>query len=201
MPALASGSTCLMTSPPTPLGILGVGAARGRVFGVTLGSRTAAEARRRLVKLANDLPEEQACADEDENEELAAAVLGEMERYAQGDSGFFSNWPLALPRMTRFQSSIVAACRAIPYGQVRTYGELAAAAGSPGAARAVGQVMAANRVPMLVPCHRVVGAGGRLGGFSAPQGIVLKERMLAIEGVSLPSDPASMRSWGRLASG
>ncbi len=58
---------------------------------------------------------------------------------------------------------------------------MAAAAGSPGAARAVGQVMRSNRTPLLVPCHRVVAAGGKIGGFSAPQGLVMKRRLLELE--------------------
>jgi methylated-DNA-[protein]-cysteine S-methyltransferase len=62
-----------------------------------------------------------------------------------------------------------------------TYGELAAKAGYPGAARAVGNCMAANRIPLLIPCHRVVCAGGRLGSYSAPGGTVTKRRLLALE--------------------
>jgi len=65
-----------------------------------------------------------------------------------------------------------------------TYGELADLAGYPGAARAVGSVMSSNRYPIIIPCHRVVGSAGSLGGFSAPQGISLKERMLTLEGAS-----------------
>ena len=70
--------------------------------------------------------------------------------------------------------SAAASCRPageFPRGETRSYGELAAQCGSPGAARAVGQVMAKNRYPLVVPCHRVLAAGGRIGGFSAPQGL------------------------------
>ena len=77
----------------------------------------------------------------------------------------------------------------MPRGETVSYAELAGRAGSPNAARAVGGVMAGNRVPLLVPCHRVVGAGGRLGGFSAPTGVELKKRLLALEaapGATLP---------------
>jgi methylated-DNA-[protein]-cysteine S-methyltransferase len=70
-------------------------------------------------------------------------------------------------------------------GRVRTYGELAAAAGSAGAARAVGSVMAKNRHPIIVPCHRVVGSAGSLGGFSARDGINMKRRMLELEGAPI----------------
>lgn len=72
--------------------------------------------------------------------------------------------------------------RAIPPGETRTYGEVAALAGEPGGAQAVGQAMARNPFPIVVPCHRVVASGGRLGGFSAPGGNATKRRMLELEG-------------------
>jgi methylated-DNA-[protein]-cysteine S-methyltransferase len=81
---------------------------------------------------------------------------------------------------TPFQRRVWAITRAIPRGQTRTYGEIAREAGSPGAARAVGQAMARNPWPMLVPCHRVVGHDGRLTGFGG--GLALKQRMLEMEG-------------------
>ena len=76
---------------------------------------------------------------------------------------------------------MIDACRAIPRGETLTYGQLAAKAGYPGAARAVGQVMARNCLPLLIPCHRVVGSNG-LHGFSAPGGLATKQRLLEIEG-------------------
>lgn len=80
-----------------------------------------------------------------------------------------------------FQRRVIACCRAIPPGATLTYGEIAHRVGSPQAARAVGGVMARNRVPLVVPCHRVVGASGRLVGFSAPQGVTMKQRLLDAE--------------------
>jgi len=100
--------------------------------------------------------------------------------YATGSEVDFSRFPLALPPKTQFQQRVIGACRAIPRGETRTYGDLAAKAGSPGAARAVGQVMATNRLPLLIPCHRVVGSNG-LHGFSAPGGLATKQRLLEIE--------------------
>ncbi|MGA4577729.1 methylated-DNA--[protein]-cysteine S-methyltransferase [Limisphaera sp. VF-2] len=80
-----------------------------------------------------------------------------------------------------FHQRVWQALQAIPRGEVRTYGQVARALGKPGAARAVGQACAANPIPLLVPCHRVVRAGGGLGGFSA--GPVWKQLLLAMEGV------------------
>jgi len=85
------------------------------------------------------------------------------------------------PGGTPFQRAVWAAARAIPRGRTRTYAEIAAAVGRPGAARAVGQALGANPVPLLVPCHRVLATGGGLGGFSG--GIGLKARLLVLEGV------------------
>ena len=81
---------------------------------------------------------------------------------------------------TPFQQAVINAVRQIPLGQTRTYGEIAKVAGSPRAARAVGTVMAQNRTPLVVPCHRVVASGG-MGGFSARGGLRTKLRLLETE--------------------
>jgi methylated-DNA-[protein]-cysteine S-methyltransferase len=104
-----------------------------------------------------------------------------LQRYARGEAMSFDDVNVQPRPTTEFQRQVVAATRQLQYGQTVTYGTLAERVGSPRAARAVGSVMAANRVPIIIPCHRVLAAGGRLGGFSAPQGIGLKERMLAME--------------------
>jgi methylated-DNA-[protein]-cysteine S-methyltransferase len=111
-----------------------------------------------------------------------ADLVRRLQSYAAGGDESFADVPLALDDLSPFQRRVVRACRGIRRGKVRTYGELAAAAGSPGAARAVGNVMARNRLPIVVPCHRVVGSAGALGGFSARDGISMKQRMLALEG-------------------
>ena len=82
--------------------------------------------------------------------------------------------------LTDFQQSVVDACRRIPFGKTVRYGELAAQVDRPKAARAVGTVMSKNRFPIVVPCHRVVSAGGA-GGFTAPQGLTTKLTLQAIE--------------------
>jgi methylated-DNA-[protein]-cysteine S-methyltransferase len=104
-----------------------------------------------------------------------------LRQFADGEPVDFAAVPLALGHLTSFGRRVVGACRRIPWGQTRSYGELAMECGSPGAARAVGSVMAKNRYPLVVPCHRVVGAGGSLGGYSAPQGVAMKRRLLALE--------------------
>jgi methylated-DNA-[protein]-cysteine S-methyltransferase len=118
--------------------------------------------------------------------EFVQELVQRLQSYAAGDKTVtFGDIPLELSHLSRFQRLVVDRCRRIHPGRTRTYGELAELAGFPGAARAVGSVMSRNRYPIVVPCHRVVGSAGSLGGFSAPQGVSLKQRMLAMEGVSL----------------
>lgn len=85
-----------------------------------------------------------------------------------------------------FQRRVYDYIRDIGPGQWMTYGQVAEAVGEPGGAQAVGQAMGSNPVPIIVPCHRVVAAGGKLGGFSANGGAETKRRMLVIEGADLP---------------
>jgi methylated-DNA-[protein]-cysteine S-methyltransferase len=89
-----------------------------------------------------------------------------------------------------FHRRVYEALRRVGPGETVGYGELAGRVGSPGAARAVGQAVGKNPFAIVVPCHRVLAAGGRAGGFSAHGGVETKRRMLAIEGVTLPSSPA-----------
>ncbi|CAO5159146.1 methylated-DNA--(protein)-cysteine S-methyltransferase [Frankia sp. AiPs1] len=88
-----------------------------------------------------------------------------------------------------FHRRVYEVTRAIPPGTTLTYGEVAARVGMPGAAQAVGQALGRNPVPIVVPCHRVVAAGGAMHGFSAPGGIETKRRMLTIEGALEPPPP------------
>ena len=83
--------------------------------------------------------------------------------------------------LPQFQRRVYAAARGIGVGQTMTYGELARRIGSVGAARAVGQALGRNPVAIIVPCHRVLAAGGGIGGFSAQGGVHTKRKLLAIE--------------------
>ncbi len=98
-----------------------------------------------------------------DGEDLRARI----ERWLRGADDRFEDVPL--PTGTAFQRACWQACRAIPRGEVRTYAWLAARAGRPAAARAAGQAMRRNPMPIVVPCHRVVGAGSRLGGYAGAE--------------------------------
>jgi O-6-methylguanine DNA methyltransferase len=97
---------------------------------------------------------------------------------------------LDMESLPDFQRRVYLAARAIPPGETRTYGEIARALGAPGMSRAVGQALGRNPFPIVVPCHRVLAAGGRIGGFSAPGGITTKLRLLTIEGRRQTTTPS-----------
>jgi methylated-DNA-[protein]-cysteine S-methyltransferase len=94
---------------------------------------------------------------------------------------------LDMERLPEFNRRVYAVARAVPPGGTITYGEIAERIGERGAAQAVGQALARNPFPIIVPCHRVLAAGGALGGFSARGGVATKRRMLAIEGAGAPT--------------
>jgi len=108
-------------------------------------------------------------------------------RHLAGAAQDFAEIRLDLDGLPPFHRRVYEAARAAGPGKTLTYGEMAAQAGSPGASRAVGQALARNPFPLLVPCHRVLASGNRPGGFSAYGGAVTKARLLALEGVVLPT--------------
>lgn len=109
--------------------------------------------------------------------EKAARLL---KLYFQGEPVSF-DLPIALEGSTEFGGRVLRACAEIPWGETRSYGEIAEAVGSPKAARAVGQALNRNPVPVIVPCHRVIGADGDLVGFGS--GLAMKKRLLELEKV------------------
>lgn len=111
-----------------------------------------------------------------------AQVIADIQRYLAGDRIDFSPVAIDLSGIDLFRRSVYEAARSVGWGQTSTYGELARQAGHPDAAREVGQAIGRNPVAIIIPCHRIVAAGNKLGGFSAYQGTFAKERLLALEG-------------------
>ena len=101
--------------------------------------------------------------------------------YFQGSCVDFSNIRLDLSHLTPFARGVLLACRKIKYGHTATYSRLAQMSRSPHAARAVGNILAKNPLPLIIPCHRIIRADGQLGGFSAPQGTKLKQKLINLE--------------------
>ena len=108
------------------------------------------------------------------------AVAAALAAYFAGDLAAVDALPVDLEGRTPFSRSVLSALRRVGAGRLTTYGALAAGVGRPGASRAVGGVMAANPVPVVIPCHRVVAAGGALGGYAG--GLAVKGWLLAHEG-------------------
>lgn len=114
------------------------------------------------------------------------AVIEAATRYFAGEPVDFGGVAVDLGEQEDFFRRIYQALRQVEYGKTTTYGALASQLGAgPEAARAVGAAMANNPTPLIVPCHRVLAAGGKIGGFSAPGGAETKLRMLELEGVRM----------------
>ena len=108
------------------------------------------------------------------------AMAQALARYVAGQEPCWPDIPADHGGMSDFQRRVLEELRRVPSGQALSYGELAALSGRPGAARAVGRVMASNPWPLVVPCHRVLASGGRLGGFGP--GPEMKRWLLELEG-------------------
>jgi methylated-DNA-[protein]-cysteine S-methyltransferase len=109
---------------------------------------------------------------------ITARYLVELEEYFEGERREF-DWPLSFEGLPPFRRSVLETLRGVAYGRTITYGELAAKAGNPGAARATGQAVGANPFGIVVPCHRVLASGGRLGGYGG--GLSVKVFLLDLE--------------------
>jgi methylated-DNA-[protein]-cysteine S-methyltransferase len=165
------------------LGWIAIAAVAHRLVGVTFGH--ASQTDTLTVMESHDYIDATALRSppiaDDNDDPWLADVVERFRSFAAGEFEDLRDVEIDDSHLTPFERSIVQACRAIPYGETVSYGELAAKVGRSGAARAVGRVMATNRYPLVVPCHRVLAASGRLGGYSAPQGLAMKRRLLAME--------------------
>lgn len=163
------------------LGWIAVSAVDRRLLGVTFGHarRADALAAAKTHRMIGVSPSGDARA-------WLADLRERFRSFARGEFEDFRDVAIDESHLTAFERSVERACRAIPYGETMSYGQLAAKVGRPGAARAVGRVMATNRYPLVVPCHRVLASGGGLGGYSAPQGLAMKRRLLALEAAEAP---------------
>jgi methylated-DNA-[protein]-cysteine S-methyltransferase len=135
---------------------------------------------RRLAKSAR-------CDAPDAPPESVAQAIASIRDYFAGQPVDFSSVLLDLNDVPPFHRKVYEAARRIGFGRTASYGALAQKLDAPGAARAVGQALAHNPLPIVVPCHRVL-ASGNLGGFSAFGGAAMKRRLLALEGVHIGDD-------------
>ncbi|MDB5956201.1 methylated-DNA--[protein]-cysteine S-methyltransferase [Ramlibacter sp.] len=158
----------------TAIGDCGIAWTDEAIAAVQLPEVDAEGTRRRLLRYAGEVPQAQA-------PEFVAAAIARIQSLLAGAHDDLCDLPLELAGVPPFHCKVYAITRAIPPGEVLTYGEVARRLGEPGAARAVGQALGKNPFAPVVPCHRVLAAGGQSGGFSAEGGAMTKLRMLEIE--------------------
>ena len=163
----------------TPIGRCAVAWEGGAVVGLQLPEASDSTALARLARrFPAHVPTEPPVA--------VGALIAKIVAHLGGARVDYSDAPLDLARVGAFEAAVYRAALAIPWGETRTYGALAAGLGDPGAAQAVGQALGRNPWPIVVPCHRITAADGRTGGFSAPGGAATKLRLLEIEGALAP---------------
>ncbi|PKV91638.1 methylated-DNA-[protein]-cysteine S-methyltransferase [Amycolatopsis echigonensis] len=165
----------------TPIGACGLAWRDGAVIGTALPGSSAERTRAHLAKRFPDAVESPV------PEELRV-VVDDVVALLSGEARDLRTAPLDYRDVPEFNRRAYDVARAIPPGKVLTYGNIAHQLGAPGSAQAVGQAMGNNPFPIIVPCHRVLGAGKSTGGFSAPGGVETKRRMLVIEG-AIPEEP------------
>jgi methylated-DNA-[protein]-cysteine S-methyltransferase len=161
----------------TPIGTCGVAWNGDVVEGVQLPEARATDTKRRLQDRFDG-------ATEATPPSAIQDVIRRKVESLRGEADDLVDVPLDFDALPAFRRKVFEVVRTIPAGETMSYGEVAAAVGSPGAARAVGQALGRNPYPIVVPCHRVLAAGGHVGGFTATGGISIKVKMLAAEGVS-----------------
>jgi methylated-DNA-[protein]-cysteine S-methyltransferase len=125
---------------------------------------------------------------------FAARAIARIQELLDGHRTDLGDIALDLGAGSDFERSVWEAARRIPCGEVRSYGDIAREIGAPQGAQAVGAALGRNPVPIIVPCHRVLAADGRSGGFSAPGGVETKFRILEIEGAKRPGEPELFES-------
>ena len=159
----------------TAIGRCGLAWGPRGIVGAQLPEKNHAATRLRLMRHCPN-------ADEIEPPREIAHVIDDIVALMRGEKKTLRAAKLDMSRIAAFNARVYETARAIAPGKTRTYGDIARAVGEPDGARAVGQAMGRNPFPIIVPCHRVVGADGKLVGFSANGGLSTKLRMLRIEG-------------------
>jgi methylated-DNA-[protein]-cysteine S-methyltransferase len=180
-------------SPPgltlfeTAIGSCGIAWGERGVVGVQLPERSESATRARLQRRYPD-------AQETSPPPHIQQVIDSIVAVIRGEAREFSAAVLDLDSVPQFHQRVYAVARTIPAGSTLSYGEIAAQLGDRSAAREVGEAMGRNPFPIIVPCHRVLAAGGKLGGFSAAGGVTTKLRLLEIEGAQVGDTPTLFES-------
>jgi methylated-DNA-[protein]-cysteine S-methyltransferase len=175
----------------TVIGFMGIAWSETGLIRLCLPERSREVVERRLLRHSGV-----AASNAGQPPRWVAQLIVSIEAYAKGEDVDFSGVPVDLAGVDDFRLAIYAAARKLAFGETTTYGELAKRAGHAGLARETGAALGANPVPLVIPCHRILAAGGKIGGFSAPGGSATKEKMLAMEGVHVGPPPPAQVSFG-----
>lgn len=166
----------------TPIGACAIAWGDGGILGLQLPEGDAGRTLARLSKRFRDGSEAAPPA------EIAAAI-GEIRALLAGEARDLAGIRLDLRDVPEFERKVYDIARTIPPGRTATYGEIATRLGDKSLSREVGRALGRNPFPIVVPCHRVLGSGGKTGGFSARGGVATKMRMLQIEGARTGEAP------------
>jgi len=167
----------------TDLGTMGLGWTDAGVARFALPSADPESTRGRIARDAQEAPPDTP---------LAARIVA----YGEGERIDFDDVPLDLSGEPEFYCQVYADILSLKWGETTTYGEIARRLGDVQLSRAVGRALGRNPIPLIIPCHRVLAAGNKQGGFSAPGGVGSKLRMLALEGVVVGPPPSPQMAFG-----
>jgi methylated-DNA-[protein]-cysteine S-methyltransferase len=167
---------------PTAIGTCAIAWTADALAAVQLPEASDDGTRRRLLRATGEAPEQPPPP-------FVQQAIARIQGLLEGRKDDLADLPLDLDGVPAFQRRVYAVTRAIPPGEVLTYGEVARRIGEPGAARAVGQALGLNPFAPVVPCHRVLASGGRPGGFSAEGGALTKLKLLEIEQARFGAEP------------
>jgi len=176
---MSDGSYCLFD---TPIGKCGIAWTTNNRNNVSVTAFQLPESTERLTE--SRIAQRSGAISASKPPPKVQAMIKRIGLHLQGQPQDFSDIDLDMQDLPQFSRKVYQAARKIRAGQTRTYGDIAKAVGRPGAARAVGQALGRNPIALLVPCHRVLAANGKPGGFSAHGGCDTKFKLLTLEGVT-----------------
>ena len=169
----------------TAIGWVAVAWTETGIASVVMAEATADSARAGMAKYRPDAVEADPPA-------VVQAAITRIAAHLAGELDDLRDIALDLDDLSQWRQDVYAVLRSVDPGETITYGEIATRLGNPQAAREVGQAMGSNPVPLIVPCHRVLAADNKMGGFSAPGGVTTKLKLLAIEGAATPEGQTSL---------
>ena len=178
----------------TSLGMCGISWSEKGVTGFQLPEKTLEDTKQKLLEKRGDRIFLPLSLDSTSIPDWIKKGVRQIQGYLKGEKSNLSDIPVDLEGVPEFHKAVYQAAEGIPIGKVATYGELAKIVRSPGAARAVGNALAKNPIALIIPCHRIIGGDGKLGGFSAYGSLAAKVKLLELEGAQIAQKNGSGRS-------